>query len=295
MHDVAVIGAGPAGIAASIYLKRAGIDVILFEKDEVGGLLLNAHFVENYPGFPDGIDGKKLGKFLKEHLDKWKIKTILGEIKQIKIKNNRFILGNAQKDEIEFKAVIIATGTKPQTLNIPGEAELSKKLVFYEIKNLLPIAKPEDIVTVIGGGDAAFDYSLNLADNGVFVELFFRSEKPKCLALLEERVKKCPKIKLHSLLEPVEIKNDLGQLETKFMSINNNHEILAKSDYILIACGRNPNNELLTNDIEKNNIPGLYIAGDVQTGRFRQTGIAVGQGIRVAMEIDTYIRGNKND
>jgi len=74
MNDVAVIGGGPSGIAASIYLKRAGVDVILFEKYEIGGLLSNAHLIENYPGFPSGISGKKLCKLFEEHLKKWKVK-----------------------------------------------------------------------------------------------------------------------------------------------------------------------------------------------------------------------------
>lgn len=294
MNDVAIIGAGPAGIAASIYLKRAGIDVTLFEKDKIGGLLLNAHLVENYPGFPNGISGKNLCKFLVEHLEKWNIKTVIDDVKKIEIINNNFIVGNQEKKAI-FKAVILATGTTPKVLDIPGEHGLSRKLVFYEIKDLLPKVKPKNCVTVIGSGDAAFDYSLNLADNNVYVELFFRSEKPKCLTLLEERVKRCPKIKLHPNLEPIQIIENQEKPETRFKSSKINKVISLKSDYVLIACGRKPNKTLFTKDLEKNNIPGFFIAGDVKTGQFRQVGIAVGEGIYAAMVIETYLRGNKND
>jgi len=290
LNDVAVVGAGPAGIAASVYLKRAGINITLFEKNEIGGLLLNANLVENYPGFPNGINGRKLCKLMKEHLEKWDIKPIMKEVKQIKIENDHFIL-NTQNDKIVYRAVIVATGTKSCELGTPGERDMVGKLVFYEIKDLLPKVKPENIITVIGGGDAAFDYSLNLVDKGVNVELFFRSEKPKCLALLEERVKKSSTINLHSSLVPIEIINEEGTLETKFRSSKNNHEIKAKSDYVLIACGRNPNKKLLSNDLEKSNVPGLYIAGDVRTEKFRQVGIAVGEGIYAAMSAETYLRG----
>lgn len=295
MHDVAVIGGGPAGIAASVYLKRAGIDVILFEKDEIGGLLLNAHLVENYPGYPEGIKGKKLCDLLQEHIDKWDIKTEFKEIKQIILKNTIFILRNSEYEKFKVKTVIIAAGTKPKILNIPGEKDLSGKLVFYEIKDLLPKVKPKDIVTVIGGGDAAFDYSLNLADNDIFVEVFFHSEKPKCLALLKERVENTSTIKLNSFSEPIEIIDENGKCKTRFKSSKDNQEFLVTSNYVLIACGRKPNNELLKNEIKKNNIPGLYIAGDIQTGKFRQIGIAVGQGIHAAMKIEEYIRGKTND
>ena len=300
MCNVAVVGAGPAGIAASIYLKRAGIDVALFERDKIGGLLLNAHLVENYPGFPAGIEGSQLCKLMKDQLKKWNIKLTNEEVKQIAIENNTFKL-NTKNNESTFKAVIIATGTKYKKLGIPGEQELIGKLVFYEIKDLLPKLKPGDICTVIGGGDAAFDYSLNLADNGIAVGLYFRSKKPKCLSLLEERVKKCAAIHMHPSSVPLEISTGKGKPEVKFGPTGKNDASLLddtityteKSDYILIACGRNPNKELLHGDFEKDNIPGLYIVGDVRTGRFRQVGIAVGEGIHAAMSVETYLRCGK--
>lgn len=289
MLDVAVIGGGPAGIAAAIYLKRVGFDVTLFEKNEIGGLLLNAHLVENYPGFPDGIKGYELSKNMEQHLMKWKITPTMEEVKQIEIKNEYFILQTI-KNQYSFKAVIIATGTKPKKLGIPGEQELVGELVFYEIKNLLPILKRGDTCIVIGGGDAAFDYSLNLANNKVIVEIYFRSEHPKCLSLLEKRIKRNTLIKTHSSYMPIEIKEIKGKPEIVLKS-NNETTITKKSDYVLIACGRESNKELLYEDFEKNDIPGLFIAGDVQIGKFRQVGIAVGEGIYAAMNLEMYLKG----
>lgn len=291
MNDVGVVGSGPAGIAASIYLKRAGIDVTLFEKNEIGGLLQNAHFVENYPGFPNGIDGKQLCKLMKDHLESWDINPIMEEVKQITIKDDKFIL-DTKNSKTTFKTVIIATGTKPRELGIPGEKESVGSLVFYEIKDLLPKIKHGNVCTVIGGGDAAFDYSLNLADKEVAVELYFRLERPECLSLLEERVKKCNSIRLHTSSTLICIKRTKGKPEIKFKS-NSGVSITKESDYVLIACGREPSKELLPKDFEKNNIPGLYIAGDVHTGKFRQVGIAVGEGIHVAMSAEMYLRGIK--
>jgi thioredoxin reductase (NADPH) len=294
MNDVAVIGGGPAGIAASIYLKRAGFNVILFEKDEIGGLLLNAHLVENYPGFPNGISGKKLCKFFKNHLKKWKIKTIFEEVKNIIIKNNHYVI-RTQREDINFKSVIISTGTMPQIIGITGEQDLSGKLVFYEVKDLLPKLKPKNSVIVIGGGDAAFDYSLNLADNDILIDLCYRSKKPKCLKLLEKKVKECSKIKCHSNFEPIQLIENQGKPEITLKSVITSKVSKMKSDYVLIACGRKPNWDLLKKEFKKNNIPGLYIAGDVKTGRFRQVGIAVGEGIHAAMNVEAYLRGKQYD
>ncbi len=294
MYDVAVIGAGPAGISASVYLKRAGFDLILFEKDEIGGLLFNAHLVENYPGFPNGISGKNLCKLFKNHLKKWKIKLILESVKNITIENNHFRI-ITQREDINFKSVIISTGTIPKIIGIAGEQILSKKLVYHELKDFLPKLKPKDNVIVIGGGDAAFDYSLNLADNDILVDLFYRSNKPKCLKLLEEKVKKSSKIKCHSNFEPIQIIENQGKPEVIFKSVKTSKMTKIKSDYVLIACGRKPNDDLIKKELKKNNISGFYIAGDVKTGRFRQVGIAVGEGIQAAMNVEAYLRGKKYD
>lgn len=294
-----MVGAGPSGIAASIYLKRAGIDVALFEKKEVGGLLLNAHLVENYPGFPSGIKGDDLCNLMKDQLDRWNIKPIKEEVKQISIENDNFIL-NTSDGKSKFKVVILASGTKPRELGIPGEKKLAGKLVFYEIKDLLPKLKPGNICIVIGGGDAAFDYSLNLADNRATVELHFRSKRPKCLPLLEKRVKKCAAIHMHPSSTPINIKKKNGKPEIRFRSTEKSANSMpdtltytSRSDYILIACGRKPNKEFLSKDLEKSNTPGLYLAGDVRTGDFRQVGIAVGDGIRAAISVEKYLRSCK--
>ena len=292
MDDIAVIGAGPAGIAASIYLKRAGINVTLFEKEKIGGLLLNAYLVENYPGFPTGIAGSQLCKLMEDQLGNWNIQLTNEEVKQITIENNGFKLSTKNK-EGTYRAVIVATGTKYKTLGIPGEHQMIGELVFYEIKDLFQKLKSGDTCTVIGSGDAAFDYSLNLADNGIEVGLYFRSEKPKCLTLLEERVRKCTTINLHPSFEAIEIKKINGKPEIKFRSTYGIKTCTNKTDYVLIACGRDPNDELLVKHFKKNNISGLYFAGDVRTGMFRQAGIAVGEGIYAAMSAETYLRGAK--
>lgn len=295
MNDVGIIGGGPAGISASIYLKRAGFKITLFEKNTIGGLLLNANFIENYPGFPDGIKGKKLGDLLKNHLTKWDIKIVNKEIKSINKENDNFIL-KTNDSETKFKSIIIATGTNYKKIGIPAEDELKNKFIFYEIKDLLPLIKPSNKCIIIGGGDAAFDYSLSLTEKKVETDIYFRSKKPKCLPLLSDRVKKIPSVSLYPNFKPLNITNKYNKLEISFQSLlNNKKTITKKTDFILIACGRTPNESLLTDEFKKNNIPGLYIAGDINTGNFRQTGIAVGEGIHAAMNVETYLRGNNDD
>lgn len=287
MHDVAIIGGGPAGIAASIFLKRAGFDIVLFEKNEIGGLLLNAHLVENYPGFPRGVKGYELCNLMNAQLSRWNIRPTKEEVNEINVENEGFVL-TTNNSQNKFRCVILATGTIPKKIGIPGETELFGKYVFYEVKDLLPQVKPENTCIVIGSGDAAFDYSLNLVEKQVTVELFYRSEKPKCLPLLMERVKKCSTIQLHPSFTPLKINEKDGKPEVTFKS-NDKSMHTCQVDYVLIACGREPNEALLSKDFKENNISGFYIAGDVRTGKFRQIGIAVGEGIRVAMNVEEYL------
>jgi len=289
LHDAAIVGAGPAGVAASVYLKRAGFDIVLFEKNEVGGLLNNAHIVENYPGFPRGIKGFELSKLFSSQLNRWNIRPIKSEVTEISMDGNDFLLSFDDKQD-SFKSVILAPGTVPKQIGIPGEDKFVGRFVFYEVKNLLPLVKPGSSCIVIGGGDAAFDYSLNLAEKNATVDLFYRSEMPKCLPLLLKRVNISGYIKQHPLHIPVKICEKEGKIKVVFDSKNKN-ESSYYADFVLIACGRKPNEDLISKDFMENNISGFFIAGDVRTGKFRQTGIAVGQGIQAAMKAEEYLRG----
>lgn len=296
MNDVAIIGAGPAGIAASIYLKRAGIEPLVFEKDEIGGLLLNANFVENYPGFPEGISGKALAHLFKEQLLHFGIEVKKEEVKKVSYENGTFTL-NTDEEEFESRVVIVATGTIPKGIELTGQSYLIGKKLFYEIKDIPPPER-EDSFVVIGGGDAAFDYALNLSKDVEKVDIIFRSDKAKCLSLLEDRVREGKNISVHPKTLTLSVEEEGDRVVVKCRS--EGKELTFTSDYTLIACGRKPNLALLPEEIRESlviqedgttNIPGLFIAGDVRRGYFRQTGIAVGDGILCAMSAVNFLRG----
>ncbi|UCE72964.1 MAG: FAD-dependent oxidoreductase, partial [Methanomassiliicoccales archaeon] len=140
MNYVAVIGAGPAGVAAGIYLKRAGFEPLVFEKEDIGGLLLNANFVENYPGFPEGISGEDLVGLFRKQLSLFGIEVKKKEVKKISKEKGLFKL-ITDDDEIISQAVIMATGTTPKSIDIQGQTPLIGRKLFYEIKNIPPPKK----------------------------------------------------------------------------------------------------------------------------------------------------------
>lgn len=152
MNDITIIGAGPAGFAAAIYLKRAGIQPLIFEKTQVGGLLVNANLVENYPGFPEGISGSDLVNKFRKQLNYLNIEITKKKVTKVIYKEGNFHI-IVEDQEIISSALIIASGTKPKKLGLSGETQLFGRKLFYEIKDIPPPTKNDKIV-IVGGGTA---------------------------------------------------------------------------------------------------------------------------------------------
>ncbi|RLF42137.1 MAG: hypothetical protein DRN12_01280 [Thermoplasmata archaeon] len=280
-HDVIIIGGGPAGVTAAIQLIRYGIDILLFEKGEIGGLLRNAYLIENYPGFPDGIPGGELVELFSQHLKKLDVPIEFREVKYLDYHGNLFSVFIEDR-EVSSKIVVIATGTTPKELprGILPRDLLGKK-VFYDIINLQEIS--DRTIGIIGGGDAAFDYALSLS-KGNKIEIFNRKEKPRCIPVLWKRCLENPSIRYH----PNVIVDKIRKVEESIVITSSNIEF--KLDYLIIAIGRKPCLPLLSPEIKENieklvEENRLYLIGDVVNGRKRQTAISIGDGMRAAMEI----------
>lgn len=290
---VIILGAGPAGIAAAIYLKRAGLNPMILEKQLPGGLLRHAFFVENYPGFPKGISGTKLATQFVQHLFKVGISITKSEVNRVEHRNNAFTI-QTKKGRVISSAVIIASGTKPKKLSIPGATAVEEKRLFYE-----PIKIPSRTkkrISVIGGGDIAFDYTLTLLKKGHEVTILSRSE-PVCIPLLKRQVQaKGASIQVGCAIEKI-------QQEPRGLLLKCRQQDKAiewSTDYLLIACGREPRISFLapsltryymqSKKLPQTALPGLFFAGDVVRGTYRQTGIAVGDGMYAAMMAQRYLK-----
>jgi thioredoxin reductase len=289
-YPVVIVGAGPGGIAASIYLKRAGIEPLVFERDEIGGLLRNAYLVENYPGFPQGVHGQQLINLFKEQLVRLRIDVRMEEISKVMKEGNVFKVASESGD-VYANSVILATGTKPKRIEIEDLDRVEWSKVFYEVRDIPSTAKGS--ILIIGGGDAAFDYALNLASRDFYVDIVFRGENPVCIPLLAERADRLEKIKTHGETEPKSVTEKDRQLIFNVNHKGNEKEMIA--DYALIACGREANLSVLPPELAENwkETSGLYLVGDVRRGDYRQVGISVGDGILAAMTIAQSSRGER--
>ncbi len=287
-NKIAIIGAGPAGIAAAIQLKRSGFTPIIFEKGQIGGLLNNAHRVENYPGFPCGISGPRLVSLMRQHLDSLKIKVRNQPVVSVTRRNKSFVL-KTEKRCYYASILIVASGTKPRFPD--GFSPLQGKRIFSEV---YPIRHLKDKkIVIVGGGDAAFDYALNLARKNRVV-ILNRRDRFKCLPRLYQQIQANEQIQYRTGVRISTINQSNNYLIIKLTKVHYRKGEEMICDYVIYAIGREPALDFLSPPLRRSYPEGdnryIHFIGDVKNGNLRQTAIAVGDGIKAAMKINEFLR-----
>jgi thioredoxin reductase len=285
VEQVVIIGAGPAGIATAIQLKRYGINARLFERDAIGGLLKNANLVENYLGFPGGISGPELVQLFDRQVRETSLQVTFEEVTRLHIEADLFQV-ETRSNVYHSSIVVIASGTKPRPLSLPDLPDRTNDKIFYEVYPLLSLSEKE--IAILGAGDAGFDYALNLAKKNRVI-LLNRGETPQCLPLLWDRARMEPGIAYFENTTVTQIGYDPGNILRLDCSYPAGNRFFL-ADYMIVAFGRDPQCDFFTDRIKEKSeeLIGkglLYLVGDVKNGIFRQTSIAIGDGILAAMQI----------
>ena len=294
--EIIIIGGGPGGITAAIQLKRYRLEPLLLERRELGGLLWNANLVENYPGFPNGVTGEKLIRLMRKQIERIGVKMAHEEVVKVDWEGERFkVTTKYTTRTTDF--LIIASGTKSKPLPDVISPE-ARDRVFTEV---WPLLKEEGKrIVVIGAGDAAFDYALNLSKKRNIVTILNRGETVKCLGLLFERASSEARIRCRAGITVSRITLDEtaaslnvqceanGERDAPSTSLRTS--IPLHADYVLFAVGRVPNRDFLSEEIRQREqelieAGRLYFVGDVKNESFRQVAIAAGDGLRAAMQI----------
>jgi len=285
MIDVAIIGAGPAGLMTAIQLRRCGIAPLVLEGARLGGLLHNANLVENYPGFPQGITGPRLVKLFTAQARRLGVAVTFDEVIELDYNGKVFNL-ETRRDACQACLVVVASGTKPITFPQGLVPRAAQEQVFYEVLPLLGVAGRR--IAIVGAGDAACDYALNLAKRNEVV-ILNRSAEVKCLPLLWERVSALPNVACRPRTAVTRIvRPPAGGLRIE--ADGPHGQTTLEADYLIGALGRLPRLDFLSASLRAKSaaLEGrgvLYFVGDVKNDIFRQTAIAVGDGLLAAMKI----------
>lgn len=297
-YDVVIIGGGPAGLTAGIYVKRAMLNAILLEKIGIGGQIIVTDLVENFPGFLE-ISGADLASKFEEHAQKFGLETkSMVEVSAIEDKGNLKIVKTTEGD-IETKAVIIATGTTPKKLGVKGELDYTGRGVSY-CATCDGFFFRDKVVVVVGGGDSAITEAIYLTKMAKKVIVVHRRDELRAEKINQEHAFSNPKISFvwDSVLCEIVGKQVVEKVVVRNVKTNELSEI--KTDGVFIYVGLIPNTGfadvkkdewgfIIVNDKMETSIKGIFAAGDCRVTPLRQIATAVGDGAIAAVSAERYI------
>ncbi len=303
IKETIMIGAGPSALAAAVYTTREDIDTTLYEKGVIGGLAAITDMVDNYPGFPDGVEGLKLADQLQKQAERFGAKVEFGEASELKVNEDgtKTVLMDGQP--VTAKTVLIATGSDYNKLGIPGEAELYGRGVHYCATCDGAFYRDKRLV-VVGGGNSAVQEAIFLTRFTTHIDLLVRSTI-KASEVLQQDLQKFideGKITLHIGVVPTEIIAE----ESKVTHVNakkGDEDQRYDTDGVFVFVGLKPNTQFLegsgieldeqklikTDEHLETNLPGVFASGDVRSGATMQIASAVGEGATAALSIREYI------
>jgi thioredoxin reductase (NADPH) len=301
VKDLVIIGGGPAGLAAGIYGKRAGLDLVIVEKLSPGGQVINSYEIENYPGFPEPVPGWKLMADMEEQTRRLGAEIISGEVMSVKKTDGVFTV-SLDGSHIEAKSVIIAAGASHRKLMVPGERELLGRGVSYCATCDGAFFRGK-VTAVAGGGDLALEEAFFLTRFASRVYLIHRRDRFRGADILQKRVLNNEKIipVYNSVIESINGEGTVSSINIKNVITGKNE--LLNTDGVFIFIGYDPNtsfidrellnanNEIIVDMNMRTKIEGLFAAGDIRSGSRRQIVMAAADGATAVMGAYEYITG----
>ena len=309
MHKVVILGTGPAGLTAAIYLARANMNPIVIEGEQPGGQLTLTTEVENFPGFIDGIMGPDLMDNMRKQAERFGAEFKRGWVTDVDVSQKPFKLHINGLGEVVTESLILSTGASAKLLQIPGEQEnigsgLSTCATcdgfFYRGKKVI----------IVGGGDSAMEEANFLTKFASEVMIVNRRDELRASKIMQDRAKQNPKIAWGLNKTPIEVIGD--GIKVTGLKVKNNEtgeEEIIEADGIFVAIGHTPNTAFLKGQIEtdevgyiqvkpgttETNIPGVFACGDVQDNKYRQAITAAGTGCMAALDVERYLEAVSNE
>ncbi|AGP32017.1 thioredoxin-disulfide reductase [Corynebacterium terpenotabidum] len=306
VHDVIIIGSGPAGYTAAVYAARAELKPLVFEGMDFGGLLMQTTEVENFPGFPEGIMGPDLMENMRNQAERFGADLRMEDVVRVEL------AGEIKKvftedEEFAARSVILVTGAAPRYLGVPGEEELLGHGVsacatcdgfFFKGKQ----------IAVIGGGDSAMEEADFLTKFGEKVTLIHRRDEFRASAIMEERARNNPKIDMIMNATVAEVKGEgtVQALTLKDTVTGETRDV--PMDAMFVAIGHDPRTTVFAGQVElqdngyvkvaepstATSVPGVFAAGDLVDSHYQQAITAAGSGCRAALDAEAYLAALKS-
>ncbi len=299
--DLVIIGGGPAGLSAAIYAGRADMSVRICERQMIGGQVALTKDIANFPGFPEGIDGRDLSERMRAQAERFGVQFTTAEIRDIKRSEPDGFQLHTRDETIDACAVIVATGSDPRKLHIPGEEEFRGRGVSYCGTCDAPFFRDRRVVCV-GGGDAAFKESIHLAKFASGVLLVHRREQFRAEKIYQKEVFSHERIQVQTNTVLTGIRGSAKTEGVFLEDVKTGATREEPADGVFIFIGSTPNTRLVCSLVPANcnghietdadmmtAVPGLFAVGDVREHSYRQIATAVGEGATAAIAAEHYI------
>jgi thioredoxin reductase (NADPH) len=298
--DAVIIGGGPAGLTAGLYLCRGGWRTLLIEKEVVGGYIMNIELIENYPGFPDGVVGSQLGMEMKNQAEKYGLQTERNEVIMLQLTTGDKMVSCANGIVYATPAVVITGGSVSKKLGVPGESKLSGSGVFY-CAFCDGGQYADQVVAVCGGGDSGLSGALYLAKIASKEIIIEAMPELTATAVLRDRIKENPKIEVRC---GTRVNAILGEKSVEGIEIEEKgKKSQLKVDGVLVHVGLDPITDYLegvvpldkqgrvtVNERMEAEVPGIFAAGDIRSDSPGQVATAVGDGATAAVSAQRYLQ-----
>ncbi|MFQ6121518.1 MAG: thioredoxin-disulfide reductase [Dehalococcoidales bacterium] len=299
-YDVVIVGGGPAGLTAGLYTSRARLNSLLIERGMVGGQIVNAEQIDNFPGFPDGISGLELGELLHRQATKYGLKTIIAEATAIRLQDKQKVVETTEGDFIS-RAVIVANGSDRIKLGVPGEEEFTGKGVSYCARCDAVFFRDQP-VAVVGGGNAAINEALEISKFASKVIVIHRRGELRATRIIQEKAFAEPKIEFlwNTIVDEIEGEDMVKRL--KLRNQQTGEKSVLDISGVFVAIGFKPNTDylkgilpldatgaIITDSKMETGVPGIFAAGDIRSNSGRQAIAAAGDGAIAAIYAERFI------
>jgi thioredoxin reductase (NADPH) len=304
MEKVVIIGSGCAGLTAALYAARANLRPVVYTGGQPGGLLTTTCVVENYPGFPEGIDGYELMVRMQKQAERFGARVQFGSVEAVDLSRQPFVL-TVDGERVESETIIIACGASHRHLGLESEHLLENKGVTYcaTCDGALPIFRSQPLV-VVGGGDSACEEALYLTRFGSQVHLVHRRDTLRASKIMAARALSHPKIKPHwdsAVTEVLDVKQN-KVTGVRLKNLKTNAESVLDCAGVFVAIGHVPNTQIFKGliDLDESgyvlpkrgtatNVTGVFVAGDCADRVYSQAVTAAGMGCAAAIEAERYL------